>query len=336
MGSACRAGVFPITSLSDDLALALKAPRVRILAPIPGKAAVGIEVPRTKPDIVYLGDLLSSDTFQQTPHTLPIILGKAVDGTPICENLAEMPHLLVAGATGSGKSVGIHAMLASLLFRYGPTDLRLLLIDPKMVELSSYEDIPHLVTPVITDPKRAADALLWATEEMDRRYKTLSQMRMRNIADYRKIAIDKDHPPMPYVVIVIDELADLMMTAPKDVETALARLAQKARAVGMHLIVATQRPSVNVITGTIKANFSSRIAFRVASKTDSRTILDANGAEQLLGKGDMLYLAPGREPVRVHGAFVSPKETRRLVRGILKQKIVCRFVDFAVSNEENN
>ena len=315
-----------ITRLADDLALSLKAPRVRILAPIPGKAAVGIEIPRKKADIVHLGTLLSSDVFQQTSHALPIVLGRAVDGTPVCENLAEMPHLLVAGATGSGKSVGIHAMLASLMFRYGPVDLRLLLIDPKMVELSCYEDIPHLVAPVVTEPKRAAEALLWATEEMDRRYEILSQMRMRSIAEYQKIPSDKNLSPMPYVVIVIDELADLMMTASKDVEISLARLAQKARAVGMHLIVATQRPSVNVITGVIKANFSSRIAFRVASKTDSRTILDANGAEHLLGKGDMLYLAAGREPVRVHGAFVSPRESKRLIRSILRQKIPCKYV----------
>ncbi|NOY26819.1 MAG: DNA translocase FtsK, partial [Oligoflexia bacterium] len=326
-----------ISGLSDDIAMALKALRVRIVAPIPGKGVVGIEIPNKTRQIVWLRDMLASDAFRKQKGALPMALGKTVEGKPYIGNLASMPHLLVGGTTGSGKSVGVNGMLLSMLYSRTPDELRLILIDPKMLEFELYRDIPHLLHPVVTEPKLASAALRWACTEMDDRYRTLSRWGVRNIASYnKKVAAERedwsvekawryapadwpdDEPPplpsnMPYIVIVIDELADLMMVAAKDVEESIIRLAQKARAAGVHLIVATQRPSVNVITGLIKANMPSRIAFQVRTKVDGRTILDQNGAENLLGKGDQLFLPPGVSDLeRLHGPFCSDEEVRRV------------------------
>jgi len=317
-----------IAALADDLALALKAPSVRIVAPIPGKGAVGVEVPNPQPEIVRLRETLESPAYRKPRTTLPLGLGRDLAGRPYCADLARMPHLLIAGATGSGKSVCINTIVTSLIYRYPPSELRLLMIDPKMVELIIYNDLPHLRHPVVTDNNDAAKLLRWVVFEMNRRYALLSANACRNIVEMNQRIRrgDEVKPPqgigrtewtegkLPYVVVVIDELADLMMTVQSEVETPLAILAQKARAVGIHLVVATQRPSVNVITGLIKANFPSRIAFRVASKVDSRTILDQNGAECLLGNGDMLFLPPGEsEPDRIQGAFISTEETEAIV-----------------------
>ena len=306
--------VSKIAGLQDDIAMALKALRVRIIAPIPGKGVVGIEIPNDTRQTVWIRDMLASEAFRSEKGALPMALGKSVDGKPRVADLAKMPHLLVGGTTGSGKSVGVNSMLLSLIYTRTPEELRMILVDPKMLEFEMYRDIPHLLHPVVTDPKLASAALKWACTEMDHRYKMLSQWKVRNIANYnakleremedwtpakaRKYAPadwpENEPPPppkrMPYLVIVIDELADLMMVAGKDVEESIIRIAQKARAAGIHLIVATQRPSVNVITGLIKANMPSRIAFQVRTKIDGRTILDQNGAEALLGKGDMLFL----------------------------------------------
>jgi len=316
-----------IAARADDLALALKAPSVRIVAPIPGKGAVGVEVPNPEPEVVYLREVLETKAYSRFRGALPLALGRDLSGDPYCTDLARMPHLLIAGATGSGKSVCINTIITSLIFRYTPNELRLLMIDPKMVELSVYEGLPHLRHPVVTDNQDAASVLKWLKHEMNRRYGLLSANAARSLAEFNRkvregqdIAVP-DRPDteyrdgeLPYVVLLIDELADLMMTVQAEVEGPLAMLAQKARAVGIHLVIATQRPSVNVITGLIKANFPSRIAFRVASKTDSRTILDQNGAEALLGNGDMLFLPPGEaDPVRIQGAFVSGDDTERLV-----------------------
>jgi len=317
-----------IAALADDLALALKAPSVRIVAPIPGKGAVGVEVPNPQPEIVRLRETLESPDYRKPRTTLPLGLGRDLAGRPYCADLARMPHLLIAGATGSGKSVCINTIVTSLIYRHSPGDLRLLMIDPKMVELIIYNDLPHLRHPVVTDNNDAAKLLRWVVFEMNRRYALLSANACRNIVEMNQRIRrgDEIRPPvgigrteytegkLPYIVVVIDELADLMMTVQSEVETPLAILAQKARAVGIHLVVATQRPSVNVITGLIKANFPSRIAFRVASKVDSRTILDQNGAECLLGNGDMLFLPPGEsEPYRIQGAFISTEETEAIV-----------------------
>jgi S-DNA-T family DNA segregation ATPase FtsK/SpoIIIE len=317
-----------IAALADDLALALKAPSVRIVAPIPGKGAVGVEVPNPQPEIVRLREALESSAYRKPRTTLPLGLGRDLAGRPYCADLAKMPHLLIAGATGSGKSVCINTIVTSLIYRHPPSDLRLLMIDPKMVELIIYNDLPHLRHPVVTDNNDAAKLLRWVVFEMNRRYALLSANACRNITEINQRILrgDEVRPPegigrteytegkLPYIVVVIDELADLMMTVQSEVETPLAILAQKARAVGIHLVVATQRPSVNVITGLIKANFPSRIAFRVASKVDSRTILDQNGAECLLGNGDMLFLPPGEsEPDRIQGAFISTEETEAIV-----------------------
>jgi S-DNA-T family DNA segregation ATPase FtsK/SpoIIIE len=317
-----------IAALADDLALALKAPSVRIVAPIPGKGAVGVEVPNPQPEIVRLRETLESPAYRKPRTTLPLGLGRDLAGRPYCADLAKMPHLLIAGATGSGKSVCINTIVTSLIYRHPPSDLRLLMIDPKMVELIIYNDLPHLRHPVVTDNNDAAKLLRWVVFEMNRRYALLSANACRNIVEMNQRIRrgDEVKPPqgigrtewtegkLPYIVVVIDELADLMMTVQSEVETPLAILAQKARAVGIHLVVATQRPSVNVITGLIKANFPSRIAFRVASKVDSRTILDQNGAECLLGNGDMLFLPPGEsEPDRIQGAFISTEETEAIV-----------------------
>ncbi|MFO8172899.1 MAG: DNA translocase FtsK 4TM domain-containing protein [Gemmatimonadota bacterium] len=323
-----------IANLDADLALAMKARSIRIVAPIPGKGAVGVEIPNPNAEMVLLREILEAGEFARSRADLPLALGRDLTGKPYVADLAKMPHALIAGATGSGKSICLNAFITSLVYRHTPETLRFLLIDPKMVELSAYVDLPHLRHPVVTDPRDAASILKWAVFEMERRYRLLSENRVRSVGEFNKklrqgITLRRVHPrgkegdpdrwiwqdgPLPYIVLVVDELADLMMTVQSEVEKPLTLLAQKARAIGIHLLVATQRPSVNVITGLIKANFPTRVAFRVASKTDSRTILDQNGADALLGNGDMLFLPPGTsEPVRIQGAFISTDETERLV-----------------------
>jgi DNA segregation ATPase FtsK/SpoIIIE, S-DNA-T family len=322
-----------IANLSNDLALAMRAQSIRIVAPIPGRGAVGVEVPNPVPEIVGFREILESKDFQQARAALPIALGKDLEGKPVIADLAKMPHLLIAGATGSGKSVCVNTLITSLVYRHTPKTLRFLMVDPKMVELSVYNQLPHLRHKVITDNRDAAAVLKWAVLEMQERYELLAANGCRNIQDFNRKAQDGLPLSMPkradiafedltwrggvlpYIVVVIDELADLMMTVQGEVETPLAMLAQKARAVGVHLILATQRPSVNVITGLIKANFPSRIAFRVASQVDSRTILDGIGAESLLGSGDMLFIPPGKsEPWRLQGAFIPNEDTERLMQ----------------------
>lgn len=299
-----------IVTLADDLAMVLKVDRVRIVGSIPGKAAIGIEIPNPIRKTVFLRDILLTDEYQDAASMLTLALGFDVIGRPVVANLARMPHLLIAGATGAGKSVAINAFIASILFKATPDDVRLLMIDPKRIELSMYDDIPHLLHPVVVEAKMASRALLWAVREMERRYRLLEERRVKSFASYNNVAEEK----LPYIVIIVDELADLMMVASKDVETSIARLAQMARAAGMHIILATQRPSVDVLTGLIKANFPTRISFKVSSKVDSRTILDGSGAEHLLGMGDMLFLPPGAAKLqRIHGAFISEHETERLV-----------------------
>jgi len=311
--------VAQILNRQDDLALKLRAIRIRIVAPIPGKAAVGIEIPNQTPRTIYLRRLLESSVFATAPGPLTLALGRDINGFPMVTELTRMPHLLVAGTTGSGKSVCVNGIVTSLLMKNGPTDLRLLMIDPKMLELPMYNGIPHLLTDVVTDPKLAARSLKWLLMEMERRYRVLAARGSRNIQSYnlkleKEGVVHEGEERLPYIVVLIDELADLMVTSGSEVEEPIGRLAQTARAVGIHLIVATQRPSVDVLTGVIKANFGCRIAFQVASRTDSRTILDQNGAEALLGRGDMLFLPPGTgTPVRVHGAFVTESETQHLV-----------------------
>jgi S-DNA-T family DNA segregation ATPase FtsK/SpoIIIE len=319
-----------ITSLVDDLCLALKAESVRIDR-IPGKSTVGIEVPNSHRETIRLREVLESKKFHDSKSKLTLALGKTIDGSNYVADLAKMPHLLIAGATGAGKSVALNAIIISLLYKASPDEVKLILIDPKRLELGLYSDIPHLLTPIVTDPKRASYALKWAVSEMESRYKHLASFGVRNIDQYNaevgalakhKSAAkdepkfeddDEDPKPLPYIVVIIDELADLMMVSARDVEESITRLAQMARAVGIHLVLATQRPSVDVITGLIKANFPSRISFRVSSKVDSRTIIDTNGAEALLGQGDMLFLPPGTSRlVRVHGAYVDEKEVKRI------------------------
>ena len=329
-----------IAALADDLALAMRAPSLRIVAPIPGKAAVGIEVPNPMPRMVHVRELIEGADYHRPTRALPIALGKNLEGEPVVADLAKMPHLLIAGVTGSGKSVCINTIITSLIYTHPPDKLKLLMIDPKMVELSMYAALPHLGLPVVTNHHKAASVLKWAVWEMDRRYRLLHANHARNIVDFnRKVeerrplkgpretlatqaGIQKELPLdgeytggiFPYIVLIVDELADLMLTVQGEIETPLATLAQKARAIGIHLVLATQRPSVNVITGLIKANFPCRIAFRVSAKVDSRTILDQNGAETLLGNGDMLFLPPGKsELLRVQGAFISTDETERLM-----------------------
>ncbi|OQA10789.1 MAG: DNA translocase SpoIIIE [Firmicutes bacterium ADurb.Bin373] len=312
-----------IVSLADDIALSMAAPDVRIEAPIPGKAAVGIEVPNKEISMVHLRDLLEAQEFVQSGSRLTIALGKDIAGNPEVTDLAKMPHLLIAGATGSGKSVCLNTLIASILFKATPEEVKLLMIDPKMVELATYNGIPHLVNPVVTDSKKAATALRWAVREMERRYELFAQAGVRDITRYNKVFKNKepgDGQPLPLIVVIIDELADLMMVAPADVEDAVCRLAQMARAAGIHLVVATQRPSVDVITGLIKANIPSRISFAVSSQIDSRTILDMAGAEKLLGKGDMLFYPVGAsKPVRIQGAYLSDREVEELVNYLKKQ-----------------
>jgi len=336
-----------LVALADDLALKMSARSIRV-ARIPGKDMVGVEVPNPKSRVVMLRELLEDDSWQAEDRLLPVALGLDLEGRAVIADLAKMPHLLIAGATGTGKSVGINAIITSLVYQYQhKEDLRFLMIDPKMVELSMYKDLPHLRHPVVTNNKEAARVLKWAVNEMERRYALLEANGARNVTDFNRKVLDgkalrnpgprkvtltdisaeapntPGPPPqdeaytqgkLPLIIVVVDELADLMMTVQAEVEAPLARLAQKARAVGLHLIVATQRPSVNVITGLIKANFPSRVAFRVAQKVDSRTILDQNGAEALLGKGDMLFLEPGKsEPMRLQGAYISTEESQKLM-----------------------
>ena len=346
-----------IAGLSDDLSMALRALSIRIVAPIPGRGVVGIEIPNKERETVYLKEIFESEEFQKTGGKLPMALGKDIFGRTVVSDLAKMPHVLVAGSTGSGKSVSINTMILSLLYRATPEDVRIIMVDPKMLELSIYEGIPHLLLPVVTNPKKAALALNWAVREMERRYKLMSDKGVRNIDGYNKkiakeekdkaelkaqgklvvepveTAEEEELPPvtiaegeelehghLPYIVVIVDELADLMMVAGREIEESIARLAQMARAAGIHLILATQRPSVDVITGLIKANFPTRISFKVFSRIDSRTILDQMGAETLLGMGDMLFLPPGTGAVqRVHGAFVSELEVQRVVDFLKKQ-----------------
>lgn len=325
-----------IASLADDIALSMAAPGVRIVAPIPGKAAMGIEVPNPEVSTVYLREVLESREFQQSSARLPVALGLDVSGTPVVSSLERMVHLLVAGATGSGKSVCINSILCSLLFRATPAQLRLLLIDPKVVELSGYNGIPHLLTPVVTDIKKAAGCLRWVVKEMERRYTSFAETGVRDISRYNQLMLMRGEQELPYIVVVVDELADLMMVAPVEVEDSVQRLAQMARAAGIHLILATQRPSVDVITGVIKANIPSRIAFAVSSQVDSRTILDASGAEKLLGRGDMLFHPIGAsKPVRVQGAFIPESDLEHVLNFIKKQGVPeCRPEVLAQEQEE--
>ncbi len=334
-----------IVNLADDLSMALKAISVRVVAPIPGKAAVGIEIPNARRELVSIKTVLESEIFTLSVAPLTVALGKDITGQPVVTNLGRMPHLLIAGATGTGKSVCVNTILSSLLFRNTPEELRLLLIDPKRIELNSFEGIPQLIHPVVTDAKMATRALRWAVEEMELRYKLLADKNVRNIETYNKVLArekpqkskdaekvpessglsdpDLQHHRLPYIVIIIDELADLMMVASREVEESITRLAQMARAAGIHLILATQRPSVDVLTGIIKANIQTRISFQVSSKIDSRTILDGSGAEALLGAGDMLFLPPGTAKLqRIHGAFISDTELIRLTEHWKAQKLL--------------
>jgi S-DNA-T family DNA segregation ATPase FtsK/SpoIIIE len=316
-----------IVNLSEDLALALRAMSVRIVAPIPGKNVVGVEVPNERRDPVMLRDLLVHTSYTESRSPLTLALGKDIFGTPVTADLTRMPHLLVAGATGSGKSVFLNAALCSLFFKATPDEVKLLLIDPKMLEFSNFQGIPHLIAEVVTHPKRAAAALLGIVGKMEERYQQMSERGVRNISQYNRLVKQERETkgeaagePLPYIVVVIDELADLMIVAARDVEESLMRLAQMARAAGIHLVLATQRPSVDVLTGVIKANFPSRIAFQVSSRTDSRTVLDANGAERLLGEGDLLYLPPGTSRLqRIHGPYVSEQEVQRVVEHLKSQ-----------------
>ncbi|MGO1308244.1 MAG: DNA translocase FtsK, partial [Kluyvera intermedia] len=347
-----------ISNLSRDLARSLSTVAVRVVEVIPGKPYVGLELPNKKRQTVYLREVLDCDKFRDNPSPLTVVLGKDIAGEPVVADLAKMPHLLVAGTTGSGKSVGVNAMIISMLYKAQPEDVRFIMIDPKMLELSVYEGIPHLLTEVVTDMKDAANALRWSVNEMERRYKLMSALGVRNLAGYNeKIAeaarmgrpipdpywkpgdsMDATHPvleKLPYIVVLVDEFADLMMTVGKKVEELIARLAQKARAAGIHLVLATQRPSVDVITGLIKANIPTRIAFTVSSKIDSRTILDLGGAESLLGMGDMLYAAPNsNNPVRVHGAFVRDQEVHAVVQD-WKARGRPQYVDGITSDSES-
>ncbi len=303
--------VSQVVNLADDLALSMKTASVRIVGPIPGRGTVAVEVPNAESATVYLREVLISPAFVESKGRLPLALGKDVTGQPVVGDLAAMPHLLIAGATGSGKSVGLNTMICSILYKSTPADVRFLMIDPKRLELGVYEGIPHLLAPVVTDAKEASARLRWIVGKMDERYKLLQQKQVRNIDGYNRVAAVEEK--LPFWVVVVDELADLMMVSAGDVQTSLVRLAQIARAVGIHLIVATQRPSVDVVTGLIKANFPTRIAYQVASKVDSRTVLDGNGAEQLLGRGDMIFVPPGAaRQMRVHGCWVSDEEVKTI------------------------
>lgn len=328
--------VSKITHLSDDIALSLAASSVRIEAPIPGKSAVGIEVPNKIVSSVYLREVIDSQEFKNFTKNIAFAVGKDIGGNCIVSDLSKMPHLLIAGATGSGKSVCINTLIVSLLYKYSPDDVKLLLVDPKVVELNVYNDIPHLLIPVVTNPKKAAGALNWAVTEMTRRYNLFAENNVRNIEGFNELFNKgKIEEKLPWIVIIIDELADLMMVSPGEVEEYIARLAQMARAAGMHLVIATQRPSVDVITGVIKANIPSRISFAVSSQIDSRTIIDSAGAEKLLGKGDMLFYPVGEsKPIRIQGAFISEEEVEKIVNFIKSQKNEVKYEE-SIINEIN-
>ena len=330
--------VSKIANLADDIALNLAAETIRIEAPIPGKQAVGIEVPNQEKEMVPLRDVIESDEFKNNKSKLSVALGKDVAGNVVIGNIAKMPHVLIAGSTGSGKSVCINTIITSIIYNAKPSEVKLVMVDPKVVELSVYNGIPHLLIPVVTDPKKAAGALAWAVQEMDNRYNLFAEKGVRDLKGYNH-AVEKDGEigKLPQIVIIIDELADLMMVAAKDVEESICRLAQKARAAGMHLVIATQRPSVDVITGLIKANVPSRIAFAVSSQVDSRTILDQVGAEKLLGKGDMLFFPSGEsKPTRVQGAFVSDEEVEAIVDFVKSNGTATYSEDILESIENNN
>ncbi|MBW2060678.1 MAG: DNA translocase FtsK 4TM domain-containing protein [Deltaproteobacteria bacterium] len=352
-----------VASLADDLAMSMRATSIRIIAPLPGKAVIGIEVPNPRRELVSLRDVIGTPSYQDSRSLLTLVMGVDIMGQPEVTDLRRMPHLLIAGATGSGKSVGLNAMILSILYKARPDEVRFLMIDPKRIELAAYNDLPHLLYPVISEPKEANQALKWAVVEMENRYRLLADKGVRNIEAYnrkvkRELAqapvsnprekpesdqeVEKDEAetvfplkPLPYLVIVIDELADLMMVSSRDVEESITRLAQMARAAGIHLILATQRPSVDVLTGIIKANLPTRVSFQVSSKTDSRTILDANGAEKLLGDGDMLFMPPGTAKLhRIHGAFVSEDEIKQITNFIKAQKKPEYLEDLKVASEE--
>lgn len=330
--------VSKITHLADDIALSLAATSIRIEAPIPGKSAVGIEVPNSNVSPVYLREILEDSTFKEFNENLAFALGKGIGGNCVVTDLSKMPHLLIAGATGSGKSVCINTLIVSLLYKYSPEDVKLLLVDPKVVELIVYNDIPHLLIPVVTNPKKAAGALNWAVNEMTRRYNLFAENNVRNIEGYNELFFKgKIDDKLPWIVIIIDELADLMMVSPGEVEEYIARLAQMARAAGMHLVIATQRPSVDVITGVIKANIPSRISFAVSSQIDSRTILDSSGAEKLLGRGDMLFYPLGEsKPTRIQGAFISEEEVEKVVEFIKSHRSDVEYEEKIIEEINNN
>ena len=329
--------VSKILTLQDDLAMALRAKTIRIQAPVPGKDVVGIEVPNETIDTIYLKEILQSDIFMKASSPLTIALGKDIVGNPFITDLKKLPHLLIAGTTGSGKSVGINSMLLSLLYRNSPDMLKLLMIDPKMLEFSIYNDIPHLLTPVITKPKQAIIALANMVSEMERRYQIMSRSKTKNIENYNEKAKKLGHELFPYIVVIIDELADLMMNSGKEVEFYIARLAQMARASGIHLIVATQRPSVDVVTGLIKANLPSRISYKVGQKIDSKVILDSMGAESLLGRGDMLFTPPSSSGlIRLHAPYASEEEIEEIVEYLKKQRKVEYDESFLRSNDSKD
>jgi S-DNA-T family DNA segregation ATPase FtsK/SpoIIIE len=320
-----------ILSLVDDLALGLSAKSVRIVAPIPGKNVIGIEISNPQREWVYLKDILQSKSFQESASPLTIALGKDISGNPVFADLRKMPHILIAGSTGSGKSIFLHCVILSLIYKSTPDNIRFLMIDPKRIELSVYEDIPYLIHPVVLEPKLATKALRWAVHEMERRYALFEEYSVRNLESFNEQFEEK----LPYIVVIIDELADLMVVSSKEVETLLTRLAQMARAAGIHLLVATQRPSVDVITGLIKANFPARISFQVTSKVDSRTILDVQGAERLLGAGDMLFLPPGSSHLqRIHGPYVSEAEVKRVVEYLKKVEKPTYLADLSLAEDE--
>ena len=329
--------VSKILNLADDLALSLATSGIRILAPIPGKSHVGIEVPNDSKEIVGFKEIISTSKFANDKAKIPFAMGKSIAGDPVVSGIEKMPHLLVSGATGSGKSVCINTIIMSILYKHSPDEVKLLMIDPKVVELSVYNGIPHLIMPVITDPKKASSSLFWAISEMEKRYKAFQKYHVRDIEGYKKAAeSDESMESLPYIVVIIDELADLMMTSASEVEDYIMRLAQKSRACGIHLVIATQRPTVDVITGTIKANIPSRISFAVTSQTDSRTILDAAGAEKLLGKGDMLYASSdSMKPLRIQGAFVSDEEVLDVV-DYIKQETMADYDQEAIETVEEN